>query len=205
MARLQVREARRTQAERRASAEDRLIQATLELIAQKGMGQVTMGEIGQVAGFSRGLAAHHFGSKAGLLAAVSLKVRASFGEIFAASETGSGLDAIMALTGAFVDTHESVLARAWNVIIAESVFMEDSLRTLVVEWIEIAIAQVADRIKRGIEDGSIRKGCDPRRQAIIMIGALRGIASQGRVDQATAIDGDLRADILAWVRSSLAS
>jgi AcrR family transcriptional regulator len=54
---------RRTQAERRAAARDRLLQAAAELIAECGLPAVTLAQVGERAGYSRGIANHHFGTK----------------------------------------------------------------------------------------------------------------------------------------------
>src|SRR5699024_4887137 len=61
---------RRTQAERRQEAEKRLLDAALEVVARRGSVRMTLAEVGEVAGYSRGLAAHRFGNKAGLLRAL---------------------------------------------------------------------------------------------------------------------------------------
>lgn len=61
---------RRTQAERRDESEARLLEAAARLIEAEGFGAVTFERVGAAAGYSRGLAAHKFGSKDGLVRAV---------------------------------------------------------------------------------------------------------------------------------------
>jgi AcrR family transcriptional regulator len=60
--------ARLSQGERRARSERRIIQATLQAIAEKGVAGASLAEIGERAGYSRGLPAHLFGNKDRLLA-----------------------------------------------------------------------------------------------------------------------------------------
>jgi AcrR family transcriptional regulator len=72
---------RRTQEERREEAEQRILDAATRLIADKGLDGFTLADVGEAAGFSRGLPAHYFKSKDGLLAAV---VRRLLEEHFAA-------------------------------------------------------------------------------------------------------------------------
>jgi AcrR family transcriptional regulator len=69
---------RRTQAERREQAERRLLDAALAVVARRGSVRMTLAEVGEAAGYSRGLPAHRFGSKAGLLRALA----AHIGELF---------------------------------------------------------------------------------------------------------------------------
>ena len=58
---------RRTQQERRAETERRVLDAALELIATGGSASMSLGRVGELAGYSRGIVNHHFGSKDELL------------------------------------------------------------------------------------------------------------------------------------------
>src|SRR3954447_5205420 len=58
---------RRTQGERRNDAEQRLLAAAAELIGEIGPAGVTLANIGERAGYSRGLASHYFGSKGAMM------------------------------------------------------------------------------------------------------------------------------------------
>lgn len=58
---------RRTQAERTALSDQRMFTAAINLINQRGTQKTTLKEIGELAGYSRGLANYRFGSKDGLL------------------------------------------------------------------------------------------------------------------------------------------
>lgn len=69
---------RRTQLERRAEAENRLLDAAVKLVAERGTFRMTLAEVGQAAGYSRGLATHHFGTKANLLRAVMKRIHENF-------------------------------------------------------------------------------------------------------------------------------
>ena len=57
----------RTQEFRRAEAERRLIAAAAEMVGEVGPSNVTLANVGERAGYSRGLATHHFGSKGALM------------------------------------------------------------------------------------------------------------------------------------------
>jgi AcrR family transcriptional regulator len=65
---------RRTQAQRSALSDERMTAAAVELIAARGVARTTLAAIGEAAGYSRGLATHRFGSKAGLLRHVIKRV-----------------------------------------------------------------------------------------------------------------------------------
>ena len=57
----------RRQQDRRNEAEQRLLDAAAELIGEIGPGAVTLANIGERAGYSRGLATHYFGSKGAMM------------------------------------------------------------------------------------------------------------------------------------------
>src|ERR1700719_3135316 len=61
---------RRTQDERREEAERRLLEAATRIIGKTGVETFTLADVGEAAGYSRGLPAHYFKTKAGLLTAV---------------------------------------------------------------------------------------------------------------------------------------
>src|SRR6185312_13262754 len=62
--------ARRTQQERREETERTVLAAATALIAQHGSRALTLAEVGEAAGYSRGIVSHHFGSRENLLRAV---------------------------------------------------------------------------------------------------------------------------------------
>src|SRR5262245_31521106 len=64
------RRGRRTQAARSALSGNRLMEATLALIAERGYHHASLQAIGARAGYSRGLVSHRFGSKEGLVWAI---------------------------------------------------------------------------------------------------------------------------------------
>src|SRR3954465_8821227 len=68
----------RTQAERRAEAERKLLEAAMHLVAERGVRAVTLAAVGERAGYSRGLVTHHFGNRQGLLDALTLDLQNRF-------------------------------------------------------------------------------------------------------------------------------
>lgn len=95
-------EPRRTQEARRAEAEQRLRAAAAELIGQVGPSRVTLANIGERAGYSRGLTTHHFGSKGAMMQrlvdSVTVKLRQ---DVLAESASDSALDEALGLVRAY--------------------------------------------------------------------------------------------------------
>jgi AcrR family transcriptional regulator len=170
---------RRTQVERRAESEDRLVAAALRLIAKKGLARTTLSEIGQSTGFSRGLPAHHFGNKDGLLDAVMHFVR---GQFHARAEhtvaLSSGLDELLVFVSNYLSDQSSITMRAWQVIQSEALLLDAPLRQRVLSFNASVTTSLEGRLRTGIEDESIRSDVDPHRGALILIGMLRGVVVQ---------------------------
>jgi len=68
----------RTQAERSALAASSMIDAAIALLNSQGIEGATLKAIGESSGYSRGLATHHFGSKAGLFRQLLRQVHGDF-------------------------------------------------------------------------------------------------------------------------------
>ena len=63
-----------THVERREEAEKKLLAAAAKIIAVKGLEKFTLAEVGETAGYSRGLPRHYFGDKDELTVRVALYV-----------------------------------------------------------------------------------------------------------------------------------
>jgi len=89
--------ARLTQAERTARSDDRLFEASVNLIASKGPQRATLSEIGTLAGYSRGLAAYRYGTKDVFYSALIAYLHDSWvAELEQAVADTSGADSIIA-------------------------------------------------------------------------------------------------------------
>lgn len=182
---------RLTQAERRALAERRILDAALELVARRGSVRMTLAEVGEAAGYSRGLPAHRFGNKAGLLQRVVLNIGARFeARRLALPQHRPGLDAVRSLVSTYFvrDDTRWIETRALLVMMTEG-FMEDSeLNPYIGEYIRSSISRLEQHIRDGIALGEIRADIDPTTAATLLLGALRGVLHQRLVL------GDLRLD-----------
>ena len=195
---------RRTQTERREEAERRLLAAALELVVRRGSVRMTLAEVGEAAGYSRGLPAHRFGSKAGLVHALAGYIGERFGQ---QREKGPkpepGLAAILgnihfyfSLATAPRPTRATAAARAGDpagdaftatrallVMMTESCMEPNAgLRAEVAAYNRNALAWFEQHIRTGIERGQIAAGNDPAVTAVILLGAMRGVLLQWLVD-----------------------
>src|SRR5690606_16138474 len=93
--------ARLTQAERTAISDARMLDAAVRLIVERGTEKTTLKDVGELAGYSRGLAGYRFGSKEGLFSFVVHAISEEWLQELKQATAGKvGIDAIHAATDA---------------------------------------------------------------------------------------------------------
>ncbi len=170
---------RRTQAERRAEGERALLNAAAELFAEQGIVQTSLAQIGQRAGYSRGLVNHHFGTKEALIDRLARQCQEQFWQAFAEIDVETGLAGILATIDTYFGHVERPTAygRAFLVMwgaalpavsTAPSIAEADArTRKAFIGW-----------IRTGHRDGSICRDVQAAPFAAILLGMLHGVAAQ---------------------------
>jgi AcrR family transcriptional regulator len=176
----------RTQAERRATSEQRLLNATARVIAQRGTTSVSFADIAKVAGCSHGLPGYLFGSKTDLLLALVQDVLERFRTDLVAPAVGDdrGLPALLGMQRAFLESLARPLpyTRAIYVMMSETPALAPELQAAIRGHQEGARRMARDRMVEGIERGEIRSDIDPDAQAALWFGTMRGIGQQVLLD-----------------------
>ena len=192
------RPARRSQAERRAEAEQGLLDAALRLFAKKGVESATLAEIGDAAGYSRGLANHHFGSKAALVERLAQRSRARFQSQFRVQFATRAEDEIEALV------------RGADLFLAAGGKVTDEVRGFFVLWGSALPQEAAHRdgfiahdrrvrafvqrlVELGQRRGTIRADVDAAGFAVAYMALLRGAVPLMLMDQAISAESVRRA------------
>jgi AcrR family transcriptional regulator len=176
----------RTQAERRATSEQRLLNATARVIAQRGTTSVSFADIARVAGCSHGLPGYLFGSKTDLLLALVQDVLERFRADLVAPAVGDarGLPALLGMQRAFLESLVRPLryTRAIYVMMSETPALAPELQAAIRAHQEGARRMARDMMIEGIELGQIRPDIDPDAQAALWFGTMRGIGQQVLLD-----------------------
>lgn len=176
----------RTQAERRATSEQRLLDATARVIAQRGTTSVSFADIAKVAGCSHGLPGYLFGSKTELLLALVDDVLERFRTDLVAPIVGRarGLHALLGMQRAFLLSLVRPLpyTRAIYVMMSETPALPPELQAAIRNHQEQARRLTRARVVEGIERGHIRPDVDPDAQAALWFGVMRGIGQQVLLD-----------------------
>ncbi|HEY2221612.1 TetR/AcrR family transcriptional regulator [Actinomycetospora sp.] len=169
--------ARRTQQQRRDTAERALVRAAADLVVESGLPSVTLAEVGRRAGYSRGIVTHHFGSKQALIESL---VRASqVGFVPGLGTREPGLDRLLDLLEGYLRAVAGIgsLSRAFLVLWAQSVASTE-LGPVFRERDTLFRADLAGDVEAGQAAGDVRPDVDPEIVAAIVLAELRGLALQ---------------------------
>lgn len=198
---------RATQAERRARSQRRLLEAAVRLIAEQGLSRTTLAQIGERAGYSRGLVTERFGSKAGLVEALTREIqeRFAFDRLLPALQGQSGRPALLAAVDTYLDTLErgELAGRAFYALLAESLGPMPEIRRYFAGADRAFRATVERWLADGVAAGEVRRDVDVRAFAGFVVGALRGIALQRFVDPEGIDLGALRKEFASALGHSL--
>ena len=145
---------RLTQVERKEISDAKMLEAAVDLIVERGAGLVTLKDVGEKAGYSRGLAGYRFGNREGLFDFVLRSVGDEWlGELTQVTANSFGYKAIAAALDAHIKfcedapKHVEAFYRLWF----DSMAPESQLKGVilgihqrrrgdVVSWIEQAMA-----------------------------------------------------------------
>jgi AcrR family transcriptional regulator len=195
---------RRTQAERRNESEHALLDAAVRLFAARGIDRTSLAEIGEEAGYSRGLVNHHFGSKAALVERLAERSQRHFAASLGAGSSGG--DAMTALADAYLTAVATATAelRAFFVMWGAALPSDGQLRRVFTAGDARFRGVVETLVRDGQEAGTIASEVDPAIFAVVFVGLLRGIAAQFLVAPGDVGIKAARAECARWIRSSLA-
>lgn len=203
---LAVKTERRSQAQRRDAAEQRLLEAAVGLVAERGLERITLTEVGEAAGYSRGLPRHYFGGKEGLVVALASHLIDTFGRALERNEHHRpGLERLLGTLAFYLDSAAKTpsATRALFVVLGEG--LSNPL-------VSDRLAQLNARSVKGIElnlraamaAGEVSADIDAKTRAVLILAGLRGAVGLWLLAP-DAIDlGAVRDEFVASLRRSLA-
>jgi AcrR family transcriptional regulator len=176
---------RMTQAERTALSDTRMFEAAKELIAKHGTHNTTLREVGERAGYSRGLASNRFGSKEGLFSQLVRDFNRRWAEELRNTVGNStGLPAFSAALDAveYFLLNRSDEMKALYILWFESMSSHDEVRQRLARN-HTAYRRDAERwVREGIGQGTVRDTIDPQCFAVEFASLIFGLIYQWLVD-----------------------
>jgi AcrR family transcriptional regulator len=198
--------ARTTQAERRETAERAILEAAKTIVAERGMDELTLNEVGEMAGYSRALPAHYFGTKSALLAALADHIMAGYAlRVRATVVPGEGLDRLCERVAFYIDDgcRDPKSLRAFQAILGGGLSRPE-LAPLVTRLNRDSIDGLAHLIKRARDNGEIRADARPRAEASIILASMRGVMFQWLIDPGHVSLSRVRDSLVSNIRKLLA-
>lgn len=176
---------RMTQAERTALSDARMLEAATELILEHGTHNTTLREVGERAGYSRGLASNRFGSKEGLFSQLVQDFNRRWAtELHNTVGNSSGLPAFAAALDAveYFLLNRSAELKALYILWFESISSHDEVRQQLARN-HTAYRRDAERwVHEGIREGTIRDTIDPHCFGVEFAALIFGLIYQWLVD-----------------------
>ncbi len=198
---------RRSQAERRDESERLLVEATLKVVAEKGVSAATFEEIGRAAGYSRGLATQKFGSKLGLTEAVIAYLHRAREAVLEADHVNEmpAFDAIVY----YVESHLRSLSiehdgRSYFMLLGAAVADANALRGAFAGSHERVRVWLRTQLERGQADGSLRADLDPDAGALMIGSLMLGLSLQWLIDPSMDLEPIRRTSVQTLRQSLLA-
>lgn len=185
-------EGRMTQAERTALSDRRMFEAAIELINERGTQKTTLKEIGERAGYSRGLANYRFGSKDGLMLELFESFDGRWKEHLSSYiSDATGLRAMNQAALALRDFlgKESSYMRAMYLLWYECLGHDSDMRRTLAEHHEVYRKDAQRWIEQGLDSGEVKPDADPGQFAAQYCAFIFGIVYQWLVN-AEALDID---------------
>src|SRR5829696_1444661 len=182
----------RTQEQRRTEAERRLVRAAAELVGEIGPSRVTLANVGERAGYIRGLATHHFGSKSALMQRLVDTVTSQFRDAMVEeSQSDSPIDQLRHL----IDFCFRVVSdlqpanRARLVLWADAVAgPSEDVRPKMISADREFREEIEKRIQLAVSDGNVTAAVDTHGLATVLIAMPRGVALQRMLDDQVDLD-----------------
>lgn len=196
---------RRSQAERRDASERLLVEATLKIVAERGVSAATFEEIGKMAGLSRGLVTQRFGSKRGLIEAVIAYLHHKRETLMQAE----GIDRMPAFDAIarYIDAHlcaqtEEQDGAAYFMLLAATVADATALRELFAASHERVRVSLRALLSQGQARGEVRHDVDADACALTIGSLLLGASIQILVNPLTNLK-PIRAEAISILRRAL--
>jgi AcrR family transcriptional regulator len=192
-----------SQAERTELSDQRMVEAAIAIMLQRGISGLRLTDVGLQAGYSRGLAAMRFGSVGQLLRRVAGMLSERW--MYAVREAVDGKRGIAAIFAA-IDAQERYLQPPATAVRVQYLILFHSLDPGASDRLNAARVLSAQRrdlarwIEQAIEDGDARRDVDAAVEAASILSAMTGTIFQSLMDpeiSPAVLCGRLKSEIAA--------
>lgn len=164
--------------------------------------------MGVAAGYSRGLAAHYFGSKSGLLREITRHINDNFfAELQRAPPVPPGLASLMSFVSVYLGRSdpEWTNTRALLLLMTEALLEDSGNADQMADYNNSVLQFLEEHVRAGIAAGEIDASISPRVGAEAVVGMLRGMMLQRLVRGRNAGALEMRKHLLALLHRAFAA
>jgi AcrR family transcriptional regulator len=175
---------RRTQAERSETSRRLLLDAAFDLVIERGSLNFTLSDVGERAGYSRGLPSQVFGSKAGLVNGLVEHLITVSLEMSLQDPNSEGLTAVLKMVGLALEVPEGQrrISIGLQVLVSEAHQTESPIRDAVIQLARASAGYVSKNLRIAIAAGDVRPEIDPRAQGVMLMSGMHGALRQWLLD-----------------------
>ncbi|RLA31175.1 MAG: TetR/AcrR family transcriptional regulator [Gammaproteobacteria bacterium] len=183
-----------------------MLDAAIELILERGTDKTTLQAIGEKAGYSRGLATYRFGSKAGLFDELCKSISRRWLD-YLAEDVGDkiGIDAMCAALDSFFQfvSDSPQDARVLQILYCGAGSPQSEYRQTSVDIHQRQQDDVAEWVRAGQREGSVRQDADPKSVAAQYIAYVSGMTYLWLINPQSMDFRRANDDMRANIRSTL--
>ena len=200
------RPARRTQAERSEESRRRLLDAAFDLLVERCSLHFTLSDVGERAGYSRGLPSQVFGTKDRLMIELVQHLNTVSREMPLLNIHEEGFSAVLGTVAGIMAAPETQkkVSLSLQVLLGEAAQPGSPIRDSVAGLSRMASGYISKHLRLAIAHGDIRSDINPRAQGILIMSAIHGALRQWLVDPDRIATDDLRREILIGLIRALA-
>jgi AcrR family transcriptional regulator len=201
----QPKPARRTNAERRATAKRKILDAAMASVAERGLEGFTLEQVGKAAGVSRALAAYHFGNKEGLVAGLIEWLFNAVGVDDLARSGERGLEPLLDAMGASFDTlmKAPVACRALSVLQGYAL-SNPSIAAKLIEVNAGALGAIESHLVAGLAAGEVSGAVHAKNHAFVILAGVRAVVAAYQLQPGAMSVDELRLAFMGSLRRVLA-
>lgn len=177
----------KTQIQRKEEAVRKILDAAIELIAQRGVKDLTMAEIGIHAGYSRGLPHQHFGNKENLIDAVLHTIVEKFNQRRKKQkQAADGVESIKALFSTYLERDPAAwqASKAFIILISDASLVGSTHREFINKLHRKNVEFLAKHLRIAREGRTEPEQINEQVLAVILMSTMRGLALQALTDTA---------------------
>jgi AcrR family transcriptional regulator len=196
---------RQTQAERRETAERAILEAAKQIVAERGLDELTLNQAGEAAGYSRALPAHYFGTRSAMLHALADHIVSEYSERVRSGPIASqGLQRLLDVIIFCTDDAERdpTTVRVYQALLGAGLTRAD-LRPLSARITQQAVEDIAGLIRDARLLGEVRPDVRSRTEASLIVAALRGVLFQWLINPDHVSLSRMRDSLVSNVRTAL--